>query len=128
MANVFISHRKSDDTQAEKLAAEIRNQGHQVWLDVWDINLGDSIVGKMNEGLTSADYLILCYSSIGVESEWISREWMPTLAKQLEGHNIKILPVVLSGGKPPAILADILYVDLTKDWSTGVTRLLQNIK
>lgn len=128
MANVFMSHRKSDDKQAEQLASEIRNQGHQVWLDVWDVNLGDSIVAKMNEGLTSADYVVICYSSIGVESQWMGREWMSALARQLEGHNIKLLPVVLTGGKPPAILADIVYVDLTKDWSSGVSDLLKAIK
>ncbi len=30
MANVFISHRGSDTQEAERLAVEIRNAGHQV--------------------------------------------------------------------------------------------------
>src|SRR5215510_13789288 len=108
MANVFLSHRSVDSKEAERLANELRAQGHNVWIDVWNIKLGDSIVLQMDQGLAAADYVILCYSNAGVDSEWMSREWMSTLARQLEGHNVKLLPVVLSGGAPPAILADIV--------------------
>jgi hypothetical protein len=86
MANVFISHRRSDDEESEDLAKEIKQAGHTVWLDVWEINLGDSIIERMNEGLEGAAYLVLCYSSSGVSSPWISREWMSALARQLDGR------------------------------------------
>lgn len=128
MANVFISHRGADTLEAEKLANEIRNAGHKVWFDNWEINIGDSIVERMNQGLEGAGYLVLCYSSSGVDAPWISREWMSALARQLNGHGVKILPVVLTGGKPPAILTDIQYADLVKDWPKGVADLLKAIK
>ena len=51
MANVFISHRRVDVEPAEKLAAQVRDAGHRVWFDEWEIGIGDSIVGRMNEGL-----------------------------------------------------------------------------
>jgi hypothetical protein len=128
MANVFVSYRKPDYADASRLAREIRKSGHQVWLDEWNINLGDSIIASMNQGLTAADYVVVCYSSSGTTSPWMSREWMSALARQLEGHKIKLLPVVLTGGQPPAILADIVYVDLVKDWSAGIGKLLDAIK
>ncbi len=128
MPSVFISYRKSDFKAAERLAIEIRNHGHQVWLDEWKVNLGDSIVARMNEGLEAADYVVMCYSSSGVTSPWMSREWMSALARQLEGHKVRLLPVVLTGGDPPPILADIVYVDLVKDWSNGVAKLLAVIR
>jgi hypothetical protein len=49
---------------------------------------------------------------------------MSALARQLEGHNVRILPVRLTGGGPPAILADIKYADLVRDWDKGVAELL----
>ena len=128
MANVFISHRGSDAQQAEQLAIEIRNAGHKVWLDAWKIDLGDSIVEHINEGLEGATYVVLCYSSSGVNASWMSREWMSTLARQLNGCSVKLLPVVLTGGDPPAILADLKYANLVKDWQQGVTQLLQAIQ
>jgi hypothetical protein len=128
MANVFISHRGSDAREAERLANEIRNAGHQVWLDVWNINLGDSIVERIDEGLEGATYVVVCYSSSGITSPWMSREWMSTLARQLSGHGVKILPVLLTGGGPPAILADLKYADLVSDWSQGISELLRAMR
>ena len=46
----------------------------------------------------------------------------------MEGKGIKILPVLLTGGKPPAILADIKYADLVKDWPGGVAQVIRAIK
>jgi hypothetical protein len=128
MANVFISHRRADDAEAERLATEMRHAGHSIWLDVWEIGIGDSIIQRMNEGLTGAAYLVLCYSSSDVLAPWISSEWMNTLARQLNGENVKILPVRLTGGDPPAILASIRYADLVADWPRGITELLRAIK
>jgi TIR domain len=128
MANVFICHRKDDDKKAERLAAEIRGAGHNVWIDLWNIEIGDSIVERINEGLESANYVIVCYSTIGIDSPWIKREWSTTLTNQLNGKNLKLLPVVLTGGGPPYILSDLFYVDLTKDWSEGIKRVLHAIR
>ena len=127
MANVFISYRRADIQKAEQLATEIRNAGHQVWFDEWKIDVGDSIVERINEGLAGTNYLVLCYSESGM-SPWVNREWMAVLGRQLSGHGVKVLPVLLTGGKPPAILADIKYANLVQDWSTGLSELLRAIK
>lgn len=127
MPNVFISHRKTDAQMAEQLATEVRDAGHEVWFDEWKIDLGDSIVERIDEGLEGSNYLVLCYSSSGM-SDWVNREWMSALARQLSGHGVKVLPILLTGGKPPAILADIKYGDLTQDWSKGVSDLLRAIR
>lgn len=127
MATIFISHRKTDSIIAERLAHELQQAGHEVWFDDWKINIGDSIVGRVDDGLVQSAYLALCYSVFGM-SDWVNREWQSALMRQLSGHNIKILPVLLSGGQPPAILADIKYADLVSDWDRGVQSLLRAIK
>ncbi len=40
MANCFLCHRKSDAALVERLAVELRNAGHQVWFDEWEIGIG----------------------------------------------------------------------------------------
>jgi hypothetical protein len=127
VANVFISHRGTDSQDAERLAQELRARGHDVWLDVWKIDIGDSIVEKINEGLMDASHVILCYSAAGTLAPWMGREWMSTLARQLNGVIVRLLPVRLTGGEPPAILADIKYADLVADWTTGVDTLCRRI-
>jgi hypothetical protein len=128
MATVFVSHRVTDAAEATRLAGDLRRAGHSVWLDEWAIDIGDSIVQQMEEGLRGAAYLVLCYSDAGVMAPWISREWMSALARQLEGQGIRILPVMLTGNEAPAILADIYAADLRTDWDKGLELLLRSIK
>jgi hypothetical protein len=128
MANLFISHRGADAAEAERLGKELQAQGHKVWLDAWEIGIGDSIVARIDEGLTGASYLILCYSGAGVLVPWMGREWRSTLARQLDGKGVKVLPVRLTGGDPPAILADVRYADLVQDWNQGIAELLRAIR
>ena len=129
MANVFVSHRRSDNAEAIRLAADLRSAGHSVWLDEWDIGLGDSIVQKMNEGLEGATYVVVCYSASGIASEWMGREWMSALARQLDGQRVKLLPVLLTGGGDiPAILSDLKYADLVRDWNSGMAELLRAVR
>jgi TIR domain-containing protein len=128
MAAVFVSHRLADGHIAEQLAVELRDRGHQVWLDAWEIGLGDSIVEKMDQGLAVSAYLVLCYSAAGSTNSWMGREWMSALARQLDGAGVRILPVRLTGGSPPAILADVKYADLTVDWAAGVAALCTAIR
>ncbi|MFF2392277.1 toll/interleukin-1 receptor domain-containing protein [Nocardia sp. NPDC058114] len=123
MSNVFVSHRGADSVAAERLANDLRDRGHTVWLDVWMIGVGDSIVAKINEGLAGTTYLVLGYSAAGSVSPWMSQEWMSALARQLDGADIKVLPVRLTGGEPPAILAGIKYADLVADWTAGIDAL-----
>jgi len=123
MARVFVSHRGADAPAAEHLASDLRGRGHDVWLDVWRIGIGDSIVERIDEGLSGSSYVVLCYSDVGVSAPWMSREWMSALAQQLNGLAVRLLPARLTGGHPPAILADIKYVDLVKDWSSGIDAL-----
>jgi hypothetical protein len=128
IANVFISHRGQDAPEALRLAEDLRQAGHIVWLDEWAVDIGDSIVERINEGLQESAYLILCYSDAGVMSPWISREWMSVLARQLEGQNVRVLPVMLTGTERPAILSDVQYANLQTDWSKGLALLLRSIK
>jgi hypothetical protein len=128
MSNVFVSHRGADAVQAKRLAEQIRAAGHSVWLGEWEINIGDSIVERIDSGLEGANYVVVCYSSAGVMAPWMSREWMVGLARQLEGKGVKLLPARLTGGEPPAILADIKYADLVADWGRGVADLLRAIR
>ncbi len=129
MANVFLCHRGPDKPLIEKLAVTLEQHGHDVWFDVWALDIGDSIIGKIDAGLARANYLVLCYSSAG-DSPYTEIEWQSTLARQLEGHDVTILPALISGGRDavPAILAGTKYADLVRDWDAGVRALLRAVR
>lgn len=127
MPNIFISHRGVDSNLAERLAHDISRAGHKVWLDVWEIGVGDQIIERMNEGLEGASYVVVCYSSSGM-APWMTIEWASAFAQQLNGKGVKILPARLSGNEGPAILAGTKYADLMNNWDQGVSDLLKAIR
>ena len=47
MANVFISYRSDDLQEAIRLKDSLAAAGHDVWLDVENIKVGDSIVERV---------------------------------------------------------------------------------
>jgi len=127
MSNVFLCHRSPDKPLVEKLARALQAAGHTVWFDEWEIQIGDSVPGKISDGLARADHVVLCYSSHG-DSSWTQVEWQSTLARQLDGEPVTLLPAFVSGGTVPAILAGMKYADLVKNWEGGVKALLRAIR
>lgn len=127
MTSILVSHRSVDTDAAERIASELQAAGHEVWLDLWELRLGDSIVGRMNAGLDVATHLVLCCSTAGVDAPWIGREWMSALARQLNGASIRVLPVLLPGSRPPAILADLKYADFGTNYDAALGELLREL-
>lgn len=123
MANVFLSHRSTDLVEAKRLARELEALGHTVWIDDRELIVGSSVVSEINQGLAHANALVLCLSASGTETPWISREWMPTLARQLEGESVRLMPVRLPGSELPPIIADIKYADFAASWTDGLAAL-----
>ncbi|MEO5340472.1 MAG: SUMF1/EgtB/PvdO family nonheme iron enzyme [Magnetococcus sp. MYC-9] len=79
---------------------------------------------KIDQGLKTYDYLLLCYSSSSVDAPWIRREWSSALARQLEKKGGLVIPVCLTGQEGPTILGDLKPVDLMENWSSGLASLL----
>jgi hypothetical protein len=125
MARVFVSHRGSDTPEAERLAVELKSAGHVVFLDAWDLGVGNSIIGWMNESLGEASAVVLCLSKDTSEGRWWDREWMSSLNRQMNREGIRIYPVRLTGSHCPPILADIKVADCVADFDRGVRDLLR---
>jgi hypothetical protein len=91
-----------------------------VWIDTWKIDIGDSIVERIDAGLSDASFLILCGSNEPFTSPWVNREWRSALASQLNGADVRLLPVLLTGNNLPFILNDIKHANLVLHWQDGI--------
>ena len=116
---IFISYASADAAAADSIVKALGEIGLSAWIDRSEIKAGDSFIEKMNQGLTGASYLLLLLSKASVASPWVSREWMSALAKR----ETVILPVLLEECDIPALLSDIVYVDLRRDRADGLARL-----
>ena len=56
------------------VAVRLKKDGVKVWLDEWEINPGDSIPAKIEEGLERSRVLVLCMSANAFGSDWAQLE------------------------------------------------------
>lgn len=128
---VFISHTSSDHDFVWKLAKRLKEDGVDVWVDEWEIKVGDSIVQKVNDALIESSFLLIILSENSLNSDWVLKEMNVGLMRQLSSKNVKILPVLLelrSRDLPP-LLADIYAVRFSRETinDTEYRKLLEPI-
>lgn len=74
--DAFISHASEDKaTVAVPLARELRNYCMNVWLDKWILGIGDSLGGRIDEGISKSRFLVLILSPTFFSKEWARTEF-----------------------------------------------------
>lgn len=92
---IFISHAWENKSFAKPLAEALRAAGHEVWFDEYEYKPGDSLLGKINEGLLEADYGVVVFSPEYFRKYWTKVELDGLVA--LEARNGKmVLPIWLN--------------------------------
>lgn len=121
---VFISHSHQDKGFVDKLAAQLVMHKAYVWLDRWEIKVGDSLLGKVQGAIQSASALIVVLSKASVESEWCRKELNAGLMRELEEKRVVVLPLLLEDCAMPVFLKDKKYADFRKDFDAGLRETL----
>lgn len=116
---IFLSHSSQDKPFVEKLANDIKKLNIDVWLDKWEIKVGDSLISKISSGLSESDYFILVMSPHSVISEWVQKEFSYALIEEIESKSIKILPILLDNCEIPTLLRDKLFADFRENYDSG---------
>lgn len=104
MSKIFLSHTSSDKPFVRKLAADLRNNGHTVWIDEAEINIGDTLIGKIREGLDSVDYVAAVLSNASIQSELVKKELEIASNKEIKQKKIIILPLIIENVEMPGFL------------------------
>lgn len=110
---IFISYNHNDEQLVDMVARrlELEFGRNNIFYDKWSIQPGDSIIGKMNEGLERFTTFFYFLSPNSLNSKMVTKEWQSALTKAIN-ENLKFVPVRIADCKPPAILTDALYIDL----------------
>jgi hypothetical protein len=125
---VFLCHSSVDKGTVRMVHDDLKHLEVNCWLDENKIRVGDSIVSKISEGLTSSRTLIVFLSPNSVKSMWTRKEWQSFLSRQLSGTDLRILPALLRECEIPSILADIKYADFTKSYHDGFKQIYDALK
>ena len=109
---VFISYRVGHDKFAEALANRLGQEGIVLWFDKWDIQAGDSVPGKIEEGLRDSIAFIPIITADYEQGRWATEELRNAIAKRIE-QGYAIIPVLLEGCERPELIRHLRYVDFS---------------
>ena len=71
---VFISHASEDKADFVRPLANALSSHHQIWYDEYELVIGDSLLGKINEGLNKCDYGVVILSPSFFRKKWPQAE------------------------------------------------------
>lgn len=118
---VFISYSHNDEEFVNKFAAHLVKQNTHVWVDTWNLNVGDSILSKIQEAIEESSALLVVLSKASVESEWCKKELNSGLMRELEEKKVIVLPVLLEDCKIPLFLKEKKYADFRSSFDSGLS-------
>jgi hypothetical protein len=111
--SIFLSHTWKDKPFARRLASELTQLGARVWIDEAEIKLGDSLIEKIRTGIDEMDYLAVVLSPDSVTSPWVQREVDIAMNQEIEGKQVKVLPLLYRTCDLPWFLKGKLYADFS---------------
>jgi hypothetical protein len=127
--DVFLLHASEDKARvARPLALELGKRGLNVWLDEFELAIGDSLAGRIDAGLQAADAAIAIISPAFLGKRWPRRELATLLSRELKESTTLILPVWHD-----VSLQDVLSVSpeladrLAADTSSGLATVADQI-
>jgi TIR domain len=92
--DVFICHAAEDKAEVgEPLAVALQQRGCRVWLDKFQLTIGDQLLQKIDEGLRSSRYGVVIMSSAFFAKQWPQWELAGLAAMQQAYGRKVILPV-----------------------------------
>lgn len=124
---VFISYSHADKAFANKLAVNLVDARVSVWLDRWELKVGDSLIEKIQDGLQDASALLVLLSKNSVESAWCKTELSAGLLRELEERKIVVLPILLEDCRIPLLLRGKVYADFRTNFDEGWHSVIEGI-
>jgi hypothetical protein len=122
---IFISYSHQNKEFVDRLAEQLVRNRVYVWLDRWELHVGDSITSRVEDAITNASALLVILSSASVESSWCKREINSGLMRELEERRVVVLPVVLDDCTIPLFLRDKIYADFRSNFDEGLRTVLE---
>ncbi|MFH0843718.1 MAG: toll/interleukin-1 receptor domain-containing protein [Bacteroidota bacterium] len=122
--NVFISHSSKDKEFVDRLVNDLAKVGVPVWYDKFDIRLGESIPGKINEGISNSKYFLIVLSNNAINSRWVNEELNAALIKQINSNGTFIIPILLEDCSVPPLLNHRSFADFRTEYGSGLNTIL----
>lgn len=128
MPGVFLSHSSIDKEIVVRLAIDLVNRSFPVWLDSWQMGLGDQLYDHIYEGIDSSSFLILILSQQSVQSQWVNDEINGALAKERDVNRTFLIPVKIDDCDVPLKIRGRIHADFSRSYLEGLELLSAHLR
>lgn len=110
---VYLAHASEDKARIRPLAEYLMANGIEVWFDEWEIEPGDSLREKMEEGLGAMTHFVVALTETSISKPWVAKEIDVGLVRQVGGQS-RFIPLLidLDPAKLSPFLQTMLYLPL----------------
>jgi uncharacterized protein YjbI with pentapeptide repeats len=136
----FISYSTKDQVFADRLHADLQNQGVRCWFAPHDLPIGAKTWDAIDEAIRLRDKLLLILSKASIASEWVEDEVNKAYAEERSRNQTVLFPIrvdnaVMSTAEPWAVkLRDQRNIGDFRQWrkpaeyQKSLDRLLRDLK
>ncbi|WP_067984249.1 toll/interleukin-1 receptor domain-containing protein [Neptuniibacter pectenicola] len=124
---IFISYSHENKEFVDQLAMQLVQRNVNVWLDRWELSIGDSIIDKVQEAVDGASALLVVLSKASIASEWCKRELSSGFLRELEEKRVVVMPVLLEDCDIPLFARGKMYADFRTDFDEGLGTVVAGI-
>ncbi len=130
--SAFISYSGANKTLALLIANILSEHKIDVWMDDFNIKIGDTIVTRIESGIREAEYFIVLITNESIKSSWVLKEIELAYIAERENESPKIIPLVMEDVKRediPNFLWDILWLNINKaNLKDQLAQLIEQIR
>ncbi|MGH3936991.1 MAG: toll/interleukin-1 receptor domain-containing protein [Pseudonocardiaceae bacterium] len=108
--DVFVSYAHEDAAWVRVLAENLHRAGRDVFFDQWDVVGGSRLSQRLQQGLESAQAVVLVVSRAAVDKPWWQEEFAAAMAGVVAGVQ-RLIPVLLDDVPLPPFVASRVWVD-----------------
>jgi hypothetical protein len=128
---IFLSHTSEDKPFVRRLKSDLERHGvTKVWLDEAEIQIGDSLIKKIDEGLKMTKYIGIILSPRSVKSKWVEKELDIAMNREIGSGEVVVLPLVMEECDHPSFLEGKLYADFYshEKYEESLQKLLRRLR
>ena len=110
---VYLAHASEDKAMVRPIAEYLMANGIEVWFDEWEIDPGDSLRQKMEEGLDEMTHFMVVLTPASIEKPWVALEIDVGIVRRVGGES-RMVPVVvgLAPKRLTPFLRTMLYIEI----------------
>ena len=128
---IFLSHTDVDKPFVRQLREDLLAHGlERVWLDEAEIDIGDSLIAKIEEGMEFSRYIAVVLSGKSITAPWVKKELDVAMNREIAGGEVVVLPLLYEECEVPEFLKGKLYADFSKpeDYEAVLGKLLRRLR